>query len=424
MTNESLTRRERSRDCVILARRVGRPAARWGVVLGPAALWGAVLGLAALVSPAICRAAQPQGDGPEFPAVTAAMKEFVAKENIAGAVTVVATKDKIVHCSAVGQADIAAGTPMRPDAIGWIASMTKPITATAILMLQDEGKLSVDDPVAKYVPQLGGLKTADGKPGNLTLRHLLTHTSGMAEATAEESKSAHTLADLIPFFASKPLKFEPGTKWQYCQSGINTLGRIVEVASGQPFPEFLQKRLFGPLGMKDTGFYPTAEQVSRVAKSYKIADKKLVEAPVKDDYDYKRTDRVPMANGGLYSTAPDYVRFCQMILGQGSLDGKQYLSPKSVKLMTSIQTGDLKAGFLEGSGWGLGWGVVRQPQGPTAMLSAGTFGHGGAYGTQAWIDPVKQVIYILMVQRSDFPNADGSDVRSIFQAKAAEAMGR
>jgi len=382
------------------------------------------LGLAALLAPAICQAAQPQADVPEFPAVTAAMKEFVAKKNIAGAVTLVATKDKVLHLSAVGQADIAAGTPMRPDAIGWIASMTKPITASAVLMLQDEGKLSVDDPVAKYVPELANLKTADGKPGNLTLRHLLTHTSGMSEATAEESKAAHTLADLIPCFASKPLRFEPGTKWQYCQSAINTLGRIVEIASGQPFPEFLQKRFFDPLGMKDTGFYPTPEQVFRIAKAYKIVAGKLEEAPVKTDYDYKRTDRVPMANGGLYSTAPDYARFCQMILGQGSLDGKQYLSPKSVKLMTSIQTGDLKAGFLEGSGWGLGWGVVRQPQGPTAMLSPGTFGHGGAYGTQAWIDPVKRVIYVLMVQRSDFPNADGSDVRSVFQAKAAEAMGK
>ncbi|MCX5683011.1 MAG: serine hydrolase [Planctomycetota bacterium] len=390
--------------------------------LKPAALL--CLSLAALLSAALCPAAQPQGEMPEFPAVTAAMKEFVAKENIAGAVTVVATRDKIVHCSAVGLADIAAGTPMRPDSIGWIASMTKPITVSAVLMLQDEGKLSVDDPVAKYLPALADLKTADGKPGNLTLRHLLTHTSGMSEATAEESKNAHTLADLIPCFASKPLKFEPGTKWQYCQSGINSLGRIVEVVSGQSFPEFLQKRLFGPLGMKDTGFYPTPEQAARVAKSYKIVEKKLQESPVRSDYDYKRTDRVPMANGGLYSSAPDYVRFCQMILGQGSLDGKQYLKPESVKLMTSIQTGDLKAGFLDGSGWGLGWGVVRQPQGPTAMLSPGTFGHGGAYGTQAWIDPVKQVIYVLMVQRSDFPNSDGSDVRSVFQAKAAEAMAK
>jgi CubicO group peptidase (beta-lactamase class C family) len=176
--------------------------------------------------------------------------------------------------------------------------------------------------------------------------------------------------------------------------------------------------------MKDTGFYPTAEQVSRIAKSYKVADGKLEETAVRADYDYKRPNRVPTANGGLYSTAPDYARFCQMILNQGSLDGKQYLKPESVKLMTTIQTGDLKTGFTNGNGWGLGWCVVCQPQGPTAALSPGTFGHGGAYGTQAWIDPVKQVIYVVMVQRSNFPNADGSELRSVFQAKAAEAMGK
>jgi CubicO group peptidase (beta-lactamase class C family) len=383
------------------------------------------LSLAALLSAAaLSLAAQPQGDVPEFPAVTSAMKECLAKKDVAGVVTLVATRDKIVHLSAAGQADVAAAAPMRPETIGWIASMTKPIAATAILMLQDEGELSVDDPVAKYVPELAALKTADGKPGNLTLRHLLTHTSGMAEATAEESKDARTLADLIPHFASKPLKFEPGTKWQYCQSAINTLGRIVEVASGQPFQEFLEKRLFGPLGMKDTTFYPTPEQAARIAKAYKVADGKLEEVAVKGDYDFHRANRYPAANGGLYSTAPDYARFCQMILGQGSLDGKQYLSPKSVKLMTTIQTGDLKTGFTDGNGWGLGWCVVRQPQGPTAALSPGTFGHGGAYGTQAWIDPVKQVIYVVMVQRSNFPNADGSELRSVFQAKAAEALGK
>jgi len=383
------------------------------------------LSLAALLSAAaLSLAAQPQGDVPEFPAVTSAMKECIAKKDVAGVVTLVATRDKILHLSAVGQADVAAAAPMRPETIGWIASMTKPVTASAILMLQDEGKLSVDDPVAKYIPQLAALKTADGKPGNLTLRHLLTHTSGMSEATAEESKDARTLADLIPYFASKPLKFEPGSKWQYCQSAINTLGRIVEVASGQSFPEFLEKRLFGPLGMKDTTFYPTPEQAARIAKAYKVADGKLEEVAVKGDYDFRRANRYPAANGGLYSTAPDYARFCQMILNQGALDGKQYLKPESVKLMTTIQTGDLKTGFTEGNGWGLGWCVVRQPQGPTAALSPGTFGHGGAYGTQAWIDPVKQVIYVVMVQRSNFPNADGSELRTVFQARAAEAMGK
>jgi len=395
-------------------------------LLAGALLCAALAGcaLTAAPPPAAGPAARAQGDFPEFPAVSGAMREFVAQKEIAGAVTLVATRDKVLHLSAVGQADIAAAVPMRPDAIFWIASMTKPVTAAAVLMLQDEGKLSVDDPVAKYLPPLADLKTADGKPGNLTLRHLLTHTSGMAEATPQESQAARTLADLIPAYAAKPLRFEPGSKWQYCQSAINSLGRIVEVVSGQSFPEFLQKRLFDPLGMKDTGFYPTAEQARRVAKSYKVADGKLEETSVMGDYDFRRRNRFPAANGGLYSTAPDYARFCQMILNQGSLDGREYLKPESVKLMTSLQTGDLKTGFTEGCGWGLGWIVVRQPQGVTAMLSPGTCGHGGAYGTQAWIDPVKGAIYVLMVQRSNFPNADGSEVRRVFQATAAAATGR
>ena len=199
---------------------------------------------------------RPDGSA-EFPAVSKAMQEFIDKQEIAGAVTLIANRDKVVHLGTVGQADIAANKPMRADTMFWIASMTKPITATAVLMLQDEGKLSVDDPVSKYLPELADMKTADGKPARLTLRHLLTHTSGMAEATQDESQASQTLADLIPHYAAKPLAFEPGTKWQYCQSGINSLGRIVEVVSGQSFPEFLQKRLFEPLGMKDTTFYPS-----------------------------------------------------------------------------------------------------------------------------------------------------------------------
>src|SRR5260370_10003854 len=141
---------------------------------------------------------------------------------------------------------------MRVDSIFWSASMSKPITATAVLMLMEEGKLSLDDPIAKYVPELAGLKTADGKTPRITLRHLLTHTSGMGEATEEEAKPARTLSDLVPAFASQPLAFEPGSKWKYCQSGILTLGRIVEIVSGVPFEVFLLKRIFDPLGIKIT----------------------------------------------------------------------------------------------------------------------------------------------------------------------------
>jgi CubicO group peptidase (beta-lactamase class C family) len=360
----------------------------------------------------------------EIPAVSKAMQKCVDEQEIAGAVTLAATRDKIIHLGTVGKADIAADKPMETDTMFWIASMTKPIAASAVLMLQDEGKLSVDDPVAKYLPELANLKTTDGRPAALTLKHLLTHTSGMGEATPEEWQSSKTLAELIPHFAEKPLAFEPGTRWQYCQSGINTLGRIVEVVSGKSFPEFLEQRLFGPLGMKDTTFYPNDEQLARLAKTYRRAGGKLEATTVMSGYAPSGERRFPAANGGLFSTAADYGRFCQMILNEGTLDRKQYLTPGSVKLMTSIQTGDIKTGFTEGNGWGLGWCVVRKPDGVTGMLSPGTFGHGGAYGTQAWIDPEKGVIYVLMVQRADFPNADASDVRRAFQSAVVESMGK
>jgi len=253
----------------------------------------------------------------------------------------------------------------------------------------------------------------------------VTHTSGMAEATGEESRAARNLADLIPHFAEKPLQFEPGTRWQYCQSGINSLGRIIEVVSGQSYPEFLQKRLFDPLGMKDTTFYPNKEQVARLAKAYKHEGDRLEETPIfiLEGHDASSRRHYPAANGGLFSTASDYGRFLQMVLNGGALDGKQYHKPETVKLMTTVQTGDeIRTGFTPGNGWGFGWCVVRHPQGVTEMLSPGTYGHGGAYGTQAWVDPVKGVIYLLIVQRANFPNSDDSEVRKAFQQSAAEAI--
>jgi CubicO group peptidase (beta-lactamase class C family) len=355
------------------------------------------------------------------PAIAGAIQPFVENQAIAGAVMLVAGKEQVRSLTTIGYADLAAKRPMQADNLFWIASMTKPVTATAVLMLQEEGKLSVDDPVAKYLPELANLKTADGKPGNLTLRHLLTHTSGMGEATPQESGAAKKLADLIPGFAKKPLQFEPGTQWQYCQSGINSLGRIIEIVSGQSYPEFVQRRIFDPLGMKDTTFYPTSAQAARLATSYQAANGNLKEVKLffLGGLDPTSRDRYPLANGGLFSTAHDYGRFCQMLLNEGKFAGRRYLKPESVKLMSTIQTGEIKTGFTEGNGWGLGCCVVRQPQGVTAALSPGTFGHGGAYGTQAWIDPVRQTIYLLLVQRSNFPNSDASEVRQAFQAAAA-----
>jgi len=361
-----------------------------------------------------------------IPAVAERMKEAVAQNEVAGAVTLVANKEKILHLDATGRGDLSSETPLSRDAIFWIASMSKPITGVAVMIMQDEGKLSIDDPVQKYIPEFANYKNADGQKATITIKHLLTHSSGMPEATAEEMKSSHTLAELIPHFLNKPLQFAPGSKWQYCQSSINTAGRIVEIVSGQSFDQFVQERIFNPLGMKDTTFYPSETQAARIAKSYKKADGKLSEAQIflLDGKPATSHERYPAANGGLFSTALDYARFCQMLLNNGELDGHRILKPESVKQFSTVQFPDHKTGFTPGNGWGVGCCIVREPQGVTAMLSPGTFGHGGAYGTQAWIDPQKNLIYILMVQRANFPNADNSDVRKAFQQAAAEVLAK
>jgi CubicO group peptidase (beta-lactamase class C family) len=354
--------------------------------------------------------------------IPARMHDMIVANEVPGAVTVVATRDSVLRMNAQGWADPEHKSFMRVDSIFWIASMSKPITAIAVLMLMEDGKLSLDDPIAKYVPELAGLKTADGKTPRITIRHLLTHTSGMGEATDEESKTARTLSDLIPAFASKPLAFEAGSKWQYSQSGILTLGRIVEIVSGVPFEVFLRNYIFDPLGMKDTTFYLSEAQMPRWVIPARRESEQLVPAEIGLLNGHPPTWRghYPASNGGLFSTAPDYTRLAQMLLNGGALDGRRYLTAESAHMMSTVQTGDMVTGFTPGNGWGLGVGIVRQPQGVTAMLSPGTFGHGGGYGTQYWIDTKRGVALIMMIQRSNFKNADESPVRLAFQKAALE----
>jgi CubicO group peptidase (beta-lactamase class C family) len=284
------------------------------------------------------------------------------------------------------------------------------------------------DPVDKYIPEFANIKTPSGKPAHLSIKHLMTHTSGLAEPKPDVARDAKVLADLIPSIAGQPTKFEPGEKWSYNQSGINTLGRIVEVVSGQSYPDFLKKRLFEPLGMKDTTFYLSAEQLPRLAKTYKKDGDKLVETPIAylGGRSPADTNRYPLANGGLFSTAEDYAKFLRMVLNKGELNGKRYLSEKAVGDMTGTHTPDaMKAGFVPGSAWGLTWSLVREPQGVTASLSPMSHGHGGAYGTQGWIDPQRGIVYVLMIQRSDFKNqggSDGSPVRQAFHDSVVAAM--
>lgn len=379
-------------------------------------------------------AAAAFADDPKLPGIGTAMQEMIAKNEIAGAVTMVVSKDKVLHLECTGLADVASNKAMAPDTLFWIASMTKPITATAILMLQDEGKLNVGDQVSKYIPEFAELKTPSGKPANLTIIQILTHTSGLGEASGPAAQKAKTLSDLVPLWLSAPMQYEPGAKWSYTQSGINAAARIVEVISGMTFDAFLQQRLFNPLGMKSTTFYPADEQRAHLVTAYARNKETGALEPVPPRAEFGPRDRPPQGNGGLYSTAPDYARFCQMLLSGGSLGGHTYLSADAMKFISTPQTGDLPTGFFQNEtfgkhgsnyGWAIGTCVLRTPhEGVAAMLSPGSYGHGGAWGTQAWIDPVKGVAYVLMVQRSNFPNSDASDVRRVFQQAASDALAK
>ena len=218
------------------------------------------------------------------------MEQQIAKHEIAGAVTMVVAKDRVLHLEATGLADVASKRPMTPETLFWIASMTKPVTGVALLMLQDEGKLSVTDPVAKYLPEFASLKTPSGKPANLTITQLATHTSGLGEAGPDAQK-AKTLADLVPLWLAAPMQYEPGAQWRYTQSGINALSRIVEVVSGMTFDAFVQKRIFDPLGMKSTTFYPDASQRARLVTAYaKNKETGVLEpVPPRTDYGHARS---------------------------------------------------------------------------------------------------------------------------------------
>ncbi|MEQ1827275.1 MAG: serine hydrolase [Pirellula sp.] len=359
------------------------------------------------------------------PAIREAMQGFVAKHEIAGAVTLVASPNAIVHLDAVGLANVSNQSPMKTDSIHWIASMSKPVTAACVMMLVDEGKLSLADPIAKHLPEMSELKLANGDAVSITLEHVLNHTSGMSEIPDGKAYADATLAAAALKYAKLPVLFPPGSKWQYSQTGINTAARIVEVVSGMSFDRFVDERLCKPLGMNDTAFYLSEAQVARLATSYsKEADGTLRETTIRLLSGKKPTDRdrLPAGNGGLFSTAEDYAKFCQMLLNDGQWNNKQILTPKSVARLASPTTGELKTGFTDGNTWGVGCCIVRQPQGVSSMLSPGTFGHGGAYGTQAWIDPLKKRCYILMVQRSNFPNSDNSEVRRVFQQIAADPL--
>ncbi|HSQ58433.1 MAG TPA: serine hydrolase domain-containing protein, partial [Gemmata sp.] len=364
------------------------------------------------------------------------MQKFVDSGEISGAVCLVGRKEGVIHESAVGLRDIAARAPMQKDTLFKIASMTKPITAIGIMILADEGKLDPNDDVTKYLPEFRGqmfiaapfedelrLKTP-ARP--VKLRDLLTHTSGVATYPPGVNdvyvKRNRTLAETALATGLQPLQFEPGSRWAYSNSGIDTLGRIIEVVSGQSYERFLQERVFDPLGMKDTTFFPSKDQLARLAVTYaKDKEGKLTPSP-NTLIGLPPNAKHPIPAGGLISCTGDLAKLYRMMLSRGELNGKRILSEKAVATMTQLQTGTIKTGFVEGMGFGYGWAYVREPKGVTAMLSPGTFGHGGAFGTQAWIDPKQDVFVILMIQRSDLPNSDASPMRRALQEVAVAAV--
>jgi len=360
-----------------------------------------------------------QEEAPKTPA--APLQAYVDRHSLAGAVALVATKDKVLSVEAVGYLDVKAKTAMRPDAMFWIASQSKSITATAVMMLVDEGKLSLDDPVEKYLPEFKGLMviaeqdaahTLLKKPAHpITVRNVLSHTSGMKFSSAMETPTLDALAlkDAVRSYAMMPLLHEPDSKYLYSNAGINTAARILEVISGQKYEDFMQKRLFDPLGLKDTTFWPNDEQVGRLAKPYKpnAAKDDLEETTISQlTYPLPDRKRQPMPAGGLFSTAVDVARFCQMILNGGELDGKRYVSETAVKEMTKKQTAEaLKDGY------GLGFST-----------SNGNYGHGGALATNMNIDSGRGLITVFLVQHAGFPG-DGKNAQGAFRRAAEKLYG-
>jgi CubicO group peptidase (beta-lactamase class C family) len=359
--------------------------------------------------------------------ISAVMNEHVTKGHIAGAIGLIARRGKVGYFETYGWQDKEANVPMRKDAIFRMYSMTKPVTGVAVLILYEEGRFFLSDPVSKYLPELANMKVAvvetDAQTGRktrytvparrqMTILDLLRHTSGLDYRGPEDEDgkliyqklganfSDETIGELVKKLGQAPLVHQPGTIWDYGLS-MDVLARLVEVVSGKPYDKFLEERIFKPLGMADTGYYVPAEKHSRLAKLYTPAEGGTVKpstAPPQTSY-LKPT--VHFGGGsGLVSTASDYLRFCQMLLNGGELDGVRILSRKSVELMSADHLGDMPRTGLLALGYGFGLTVaVNTGIGRTgAVGSAGEYFWGGAAGTRFWIDPKEQMIGIFMIQ--------------------------
>ena len=373
--------------------------------------------------------------GKRLERIGAMIQRAIDTKQISGAVTVVARRGRVAHFEAHGLMDIEANAPMRKDTIFPIASMTKPVTAVAILMLVEEGKIRLSDPVSRFIPEFkdtkvamprsdaaGGIYTVPARR-DVTVHDLITHTSGLGSGGAASEATARiaprdltgTVADWTAALGAAPLDFQPGTRWAYSGlAGIDTLGRIVEVASGLTFDEFLRQRVFEPLGMKDTTFNVPEDKKARVVTLYSRTPEGLELRPVPA---WVGTTTLHGGGGGLWSTAADYLHFAQMLVNGGELNGTRLLGSRTVELMASNHVGDLyeKAGSVgggPGKGFGLTVDVVLDAVAARGdHRSTGSFGWGGAFGTTYWVDPKEDLTAVLMVQtpggplRADFQNA-------------------
>lgn len=369
--------------------------------------------------------------------IPARMTEFVEQGTIAGAVTLLARRGVVVSLEAVGYQDLELKVPMHPRSIFQIRSMTKPITAAGIMILLEEGRLLLSDPVQKYVPEFRNQVRAEARDGEkvlssrrparpVTIYDLLTHTSGMRDASVDGEGG--TLAEGVALLSNVPLEFDPGERFLYSNGGFEALGRIIEVVSGQPYEEFIQQRVLRPLEMSDTFFFPPPDKCSRIASHYEPYNGTLrrylgyLNPPwfrPEECRAYATSVRYAGPSWGLFSTAPDVAAFHDMMLNGGIHKGARILSRASVQAMTSIQTGNLAGGPWE---YGLGWFVLRDRHrdGRPIPSSPGSYDHSGLRGTFGWVDPRDELIGVMMIQ------LEGDDsqalVRDTFIAMAYAAI--
>jgi CubicO group peptidase (beta-lactamase class C family) len=364
-----------------------------------------------------------------------AMQGLVEEGRLAGITTMIARHGRIADFRTYGYRDIEADDPMAEDDIFRIYSMSKPITGVALMMLYEEGKFRLSDPVRRYIPEFADLKVAAswGPEGPvledadhaMTIRELMTHTAGLAYGIGDPHPadrlyasegvldSSGTLEDMIHKLAELPLRQQPGTRWSY-SIAVDVQGYLVEVLSGQPFDEFLQEQIFDPLGMVDTGFHVPSEDHGRFAQVYGYDEDRALVAPPSSDAPVGSRPFLDPATffsggGGLVSTTMDYMRFCQMLLNGGELDGVRLLSPTTVEMMSRNHLPREMGEYAPGAGFGLDFSVVLDPV-EAGSVSAGEYSWGGAAGTWFWIDPVEDLIFVGMIQQF---GGGRPDVRSL-----------